>query len=771
MTSNLHRIEEDEIDIREIFSTIYRYKVMIILFILLAGILSSYIAYFKPNVYKSSATVETGIERYGFMASARQDVLSMAMSGDAANAETEIEIIKSRFLSQKAAEEVDVTHRYYTTRRFKEVELYKDSPFKVGMLRGYEISFDFYPVDEKSYRLVVDEALDDNGEAWSYDDVHEYGKEVSTEHFHLNIVRTKEPADSKYRFVVFDPKESGLIAHEGVSVQQLSKYSKLLEISYEDNVALRAQEFADALASAYIRQNIENKTQEAERRLAFIEEQLKYITENLKSSALKVEEFKRSSQTVELSAKAQKTIEQISDYESQLSVIGIQEKLLNTLYEQIKSGEGLENISVANLSLSDPSLSAMIKKLQDTIIEKKQLREDYTEMYPGVVKLTMMITELKKGITSTVKNLKQSTKEKKELLEHSIAKYRATLEQLPADERMFGQLQRKFMVNEKIYSYLLEKRSETELIKAATVSNNRVIDHALYPEEPIKPKRKLIVLVGLILGLILGVAVAFLREFLDDRIKEEEDITKRTSLPLLGNIPHIKDPNEGEIKVFSSPKSGVSEAFRNLRTNLQFMAYEKESLVIATTSTISGEGKTTVSINLGAIMSMAGKKTIILNLDMRKPTLHERFGIDLGKGLSSLLAGRAMLKEVIQHTQYENLDVITSGPIPPNPSELIQGQMMLKVLEKLKEVYDVIILDTPPIGLVTDARTLMNYADISLYVFRANVSKKGFIKHLETITELHEVPGFGLVFNDMQSGAGYGYGYGDGYGYYEEEQK
>lgn len=769
----MHRVEEDEIDIREIFSTIYRYKAMITLFVLVAVIVSSTIAYFKPNVYKASASVEVGIQKYGYMAG--QDMLSMAMSGDAANAETEIEIIKSRFLSQKAAEEVDVTHRYYTTRRFKEVELYKASPFQVGMLRGYGISFDFYPVDEKSYRLVVEEAFDKNGGTWSYDEVHEYGKEVSTEYFHLNIVRIKEASDSKYRFVVYDPKESGLIAQGGVSVQQLSKYSNILLVSYEDSVALRAKEFADALARAYIQQNIENKTQEAERKLEFIEEQLKYITENLKSSAMKLEEFKRSSQTVELSAKAQKTIEQISDYESQLSMVSIQEELLNTLYEQIKSGKGLETISIANLSLSDPSLSAMIKKLQDTTIEKKILREDYTEMYPGVVKLTKMINELKKGIRSTVKNLKQSTKEKRELLEHSIAKYRATLEKLPADERMFGQLQRKFVVNEKIYSYLLEKRSETAMLKAATVSNNRVIDHALYPELPIKPKRKLIVLVGLILGLIVGVAVAFLREFLDNRIKDEEEVTKRSSLPLLGSIPHFTEGEKGkggEIKVFNSPKSGVSEAFRNLRTNLQFMSFEKESLMIATTSTISGEGKTTVSTNLGAIMSMAGKKTIILNLDMRKPTLHERFGIEIGKGLSSLLAGKTMLKEVIQHTEYENLDVITSGPIPPNPSELIQGPMMEKVLEKLREVYDVVILDTPPIGLVTDARTLMSYADISLYIFRANLSKKEYIKNLERITELNEIPGLGVVLNDVQKGTGsYGYGYGYGYGYYEEDKK
>jgi len=177
------------------------------------------------------------------------------------------------------------------------------------------------------------------------------------------------------------------------------------------------------------------------------------------------------------------------------------------------------------------------------------------------------------------------------------------------------------VVNEKIYSYLLEKRSETAIIKASTVSKNRIIDKALYPEGPIKPKRKLIVLVGLIMGLILGIALAFLREFLDDRIKEEEDVTKVTDVPILGTIPHIKE-NDDKVQVFSSPKSALAESFRNLRTNLQFMARETSAHVIAVTSTVGGEGKTTTCINLGGIMSMADKKTVILNVDMLKPTLH-----------------------------------------------------------------------------------------------------------------------------------------------------
>ncbi|MEA3433433.1 MAG: GNVR domain-containing protein, partial [Campylobacterota bacterium] len=398
---------------------------------------------------------------------------------------------------------------------------------------------------------------------------------------------------------------------------------------------------------------------------------LKFITENLKGSAIKLEEFKKTSNTVNLSAKAEKIIMQMSEYETRLADITIEQEMLNTLYEQVKSGKDLESIAMIGVDKDKSALSGMIKELQDAIIMKKILRENYTEVHSEVSKLSKKITQLKKVIIATIKNLRTSIKERKALIERSIAKKQKLLNKLPADERMYGQLQRKFVVNEKIYSYLLEKRSETAIVKASTVSKNRIIDKALMPGAPIKPKKKMIVLVGLIMGLILGIALAFLREFLDDRIKEEEDVTKLTDVPMLGLIPHIKE-DQDKINVFLSPKSAVAESFRNLRTNLQFMERDKSAQVIAVTSTVGGEGKTTVCINLGGIMSMANKRTVILNLDMRKPTLHEKFGLKNIKGMSTLLSGHTALGEVIQHTEYENLDIITSGPVPPNPSELIQ---------------------------------------------------------------------------------------------------
>jgi len=688
-------VQEDEIDLRDLFRTISHYKFMILFVAFIFTLSGVMYAYFAHNIYKATSTVEVGVEKGGL--GGGDDILSMAMSTGSVNTDTEMEIIKSRFLATKATQKVDVIHHYYTTRKLKEIELYKESPFQVGMLRGYDIDFELYPVDEKRYRLVLEKYTDEKGQTVevNYDKVLFYGKEIDTPHFHINVVKQAEMLDEKYHFIINDPKDAGSIAKENVGVSQPSKGASILEISYEDNVALRAQEFTNVLAKAYLLQNIEKKTKEATRKLTFIDKQLKFITENLKSSAVKLEEFKKSSSTISLSTKAETIIRQMSEKETKLSEITIEEEMLTGLYKSVKSGKDLESLTLLGFNGSQSSLSGMIKELQGAIIKKKILRADFTEMHPDVIKLRKTITQLKKVIISTIKNMEKNIKERKVLLEKSISELQKKLDKLPADERMYGQLQRKFSVNEKIYSYLLEKRSETAILKAAAVSKNRIIDTALIPEKPIKPKRKLIVIVAMITGLIFGIFLAFLRAFLDDRIKSEEDVTHGSSVPVVGMIPNIKKDAQ-TLVVVASPKSAVAESFRHLRTNLQYMEQEKDVHIISITSTIGGEGKTTTSMNLSAIMSMTEKRTIILNMDMRKPTLHERFGIENRKGMSTLLSRRATLSEVIQHTEYTHLDVITSGAVPPNPSELIQSDLMKEVLDQLSEMYDVIIMDTPP---------------------------------------------------------------------------
>ncbi len=754
------------IDIKDISRIFYRYKYMIFSLVILFGMASSYYAYFQPDEYEATATVEVGMEKRG----SSRDVLSVATSPGIMNAATEMEIIRSRKLSGRILKKVDFAHRYYTTKRFKEVELYKDSPFQVAMNKGFDISFDLHPVNAEHYRLVVTDAKDENETVWEYDEILPYDKEIVTEHFHLNIIKSSAVQEVKYRFVVMNPEDIRGIVQERVSVSQPSEYATILEISYTDNIALRAQEAANALAEAYLKQNIEKKTKEESLRLDYIDKQLDRITENLKSSAIKLEEFKRSANTVNLSAKAENIIRHMGESEAKLEEMSIQEGMLKKLYKQVKSGKKLETISTVSAGKDGATLSHMIKQLQDAIINKRILRENYTALYPEVRKLTKMISQLKKLIVSTIKNLSENIEDRKKLLSQSIAQQQKILNKLPADERMFGQLQSKFAVNEKIYSSLLEKRSQTAIIKASTVSKNRVIDLAILPKEPIKPERELIVLLGLVLGLIMGIVLAFLRAFLNNRIKSEEDIIEGTDVPVIGTVPHM-GRDKDRIKVFLSPKSSVAEAYRNIRTNLQFMQIKGKPHVIALTSTVGGEGKTSCCINLGGIMSMSDKKTIILSLDMRKPTMHEKFGLQNKVGMSNLLSGAASLSDVIQHTEYDNLDIVASGPIPPNPNELIQSEFMLKVIEKLKEIYDVIIIDTPPIGLVADARILMHYADTSIYVLRADYSEKAYFRSVNNLAK-EEIGSFTILLNDVKSThGGYGYGGGDGYGYYEEEEK
>lgn len=759
-----HPVKEDEIDLKAVFSTLYTYKFMILFITLLFTILSATYAYFQPSIYKASTTIEVSLEK---SSSSMDDMLSMAMtSSGGLNAHTEIELIQSRFMTNLALQHVNLTHHYYTIQHYKEQELYKRSPFQVGMLSGYGITYTIYPIDDKHYRLVVEDAKAPDGTLWSYDENLSYEEEIHTKYFHLNVVKVAQPQYEKYHFHVIHPNKVATIVQNAISVSQKGKGSNILEISYEDNVPLRAKEFVNALADAYMHQSIERKTKEAGRKLSFINQQLENIEKNLRHSALDLEKFKRNTNTVSLSSKAQTIIAQMSEYETQLSAISIQQEMLDSLHQQIKRGKNLESISIAGLEMDQSPLSLKIQELQNTIIKKNILREDYTPMYPEVRKLNKTIKQLKGIIAATIKNLRKNIQERENLMRKSVKKQQDLLNTLPANERMFGQLQRTFSVNEKIYSYLLEKQSETAIIKAATVNQNRIIDPALVPISPIKPKRKMIVVVGFILGLIVAIFLAFLHTFLDNRIKSEEDITQATRFPLFGTIPYIKTESE-KLKVFVSPKSSVTESFRNLRTNLQFIGDQEGSQVIVVTSTVGGEGKTTVSVNLAGIMSMTEKKTIILNLDMRKPTLHERFALPNREGMSTLLSKHATLHGVIQHTEYENLDVITSGPIPPNPSELIENEEMQKTLEALRKIYDIIILDTPPIGLVTDAKSLMHLADSTVYVTRYAYSKKEYFKTINALQE-DKIKGLGILLNALdQSKQTYG-SYG-GYGYYEEK--
>jgi capsular exopolysaccharide synthesis family protein len=756
----------EELDLRRLIGTLYRHRWAILAFALAGLIASAVFAYFKPNIYSTSATVEVQVRNpWGW---GRQDAVTSALTGGTvSNLDTELQIIRSRFVAAKALKKVDFSHRYYITKRFREIELYKASPIEVELTRGYGLPFRLYPLGKEKYRLVSEYTL--GGEKKSYDAVHRFGEEVHTSDFVL-VVRRKPGAkftENEYRFTVLNPKSLPAAVSAGVRATPVSKTANLISISYQDTVPLRTQELVNALADAYLEQNIERRTREAEKTLEFINSQLKTLAENLKVSAANLEAFQRRTKTIDVDKKVERLSEKLGEYESQLATLKLQEEILSSLVKKVKRGRNLETLTLAGVGIEDESLSGLVADLRTAILKKKELLRDYTSAYPEVKKLDSRIRQLRQIIVQSVGNLYKSVREREKFLQKQMEKFRQELASLPEDQRNFLALQRRFASNEKFYSYLMEKKTETEIRKASTVSANRIVDRALYPGAPVRPKRKLIILIGLLLGLGMGIAYAFAREFIDDRVKNEEEIRQALKVPMLGTIPHFGKKSD-DMVVFSDPKSAAAEAFRSIRTNLLFMSPREHGQVVAVTSTVGGEGKTTICINLGGIIALAGKKVIILNLDMRKPTLHKKFGLSNREGMSNLLSGHAKLSEVIQHSAREGLDIISSGPIPPNPSELIGGEILPEVIRVLRRHYDVVILDTPPIGLVTDARLVMRMADITAYILRAGHSRRPFFRNIEELYIAQGQKGMGIILNDFdpsRHGYGYGYGYGNGYGY------
>lgn len=767
-----NQIQNDEIDLKDLFKTIMKYKYIIAFFAIIFALASAIFAYTKPSIYSSFATIELQEDSNKW---SPDDALKQAFSGGSVNVENQIEILKSKSLADRALKDLNLKTRYFTVKNYRTKEYYNNSPFividKILDDTIYGTTFNLTPVDEESFRLEIKpiskfskrgvlaltgvQPLEDY-ELITYDKVHKYGEDIVSQWFTLNITKLSSLENEEYSFTFVHPSIASDVYLSELSVSQVSELSSILRVSIEDNVSLRASDLLNSLFKAYLEQEVERKSEVANLSLDFIDNQLEEINKKLKTSETDLESYKEINDVISLSDKAKTVSTQLVEYESKIQELNIEENILNNLFQYISNNQNLAGLSVGSITFADPALAILIKSLHEQASQKEALLLDYTELHPEVKKFSQTIATLRRQIVASLKNNLKQLEQRKKSLNDLIYKYQKSIETLPKQERELTRLTRHFSVNEKVYSYLLEKRAETAILKSSTISNARILDIALNFSKPIKPKRVLIVLVGLILGVIVGLAYAFLREFFNNTIKNTEEIEKYSSIPIYGVIPFNK--NKKTLSVFS-------EAFRSIRTNLQFLPQNESSRIISVTSSVSGEGKTTIVAKLGEIISQTNKKVIVLDLDLRKASVHKEFDLPNNIGMSNYLTGQNSLTEVIKKTSNDFVDVITTGPLPPNPSELILNENMKNILDELKKSYDYILIDTPPVGLVTDALILMNYSDITFTIVRANYTRKEFIKNLDRLAKEHSHNHVGMILNGVEIGDKYGYGYGVSYGY------
>jgi capsular exopolysaccharide synthesis family protein len=739
---------EEEVDLKEIFAILLRYKKSIIFISFIALLIGGMYAYFQVTIYKSQLSVQI---------LKKQDsdtLMKKALGTKTNNMGNEVAILRSRFIALKTLEKLNIGTQYFVYKNLKTVELYKNAPFVVypesidERLIGSKI--DITPLDKKTFNLSIkpsfsakmkirlrsflgNVAKDDKPIYFSK--TFTFGQKIKNDLFSIRVINHDSTVGTVYAFS-YTPKEQMYGKIQSSLRVGGSDKSSILYLTYEDNIPWRAKEILNALIAAYVEQSIQAKTAGAKHTLTFIDKQLDDINSALEDSGTDLKNYKSSHTIIDIKEKASGAATKLDDLETQIYELETQQSVLKYLLSYLKTHENIVGIDVGTGTKISAPIADLIGKIQAANSLYDSMQANYTELHPSVIKVKQELASLKASLKGTIESSLRGTDQRKLALKKIISKNKKLLEEFPQQEQELSELARSYKVNEGVYDFLLKKRVETAILESSTDSGVRIIDKAITNGSPIKPNRLIITLIGFIIGLVLGVVQAFLRNLLSNQIFSISDIEKKTSLPIYAVLPFFKEK-----------KTLYQEALQVLLTKLEFS--DKKSKVITITSSVKGEGRTTTAIEFAKVIAKSSRKVVVIDFDMRSSNVHEKLNLSNTMGISDLLIGRKSLTEVTQRMQEENLDIIASGPTPPNPYGLIMSENMKDVMVQLEEKYDYIIIESPAAGLVADALVLMQLSDISLIVFKAKYSKKSFLKNTNRFIQEHKLENVGIILNAL----------------------
>ncbi|CAA6822376.1 MAG: Tyrosine-protein kinase Wzc (EC [uncultured Sulfurovum sp.] len=759
---------------RETLNILKAHKWLILLTTSIFISISYIYIYFKEPIYLSYSIIKV-------KSSAKEpskDLINSKISGlITKNVLEEISLLKTYKVNKQSLDSINFTTKYYKDlNNYKRTEIFGNTVAidisdiqiynteiigKVLTLTptqdgdGYTLSYQIPYQDKiKQYLFGLDifkfKTLTNNN----------YGKNIQNNFFKLKINK-KFNFSYPIHFILNGGNRDIFekIIYNKLNITQLEKDTSLIKISYEDTIPQRATLYVDALTKSFIDYSIESKNNHNSKTLNFIIKELKNIKQELKDSEKNLELHQISKNIVRPSEEGALYIKNLSTIEIKISENKLRKKLIKNLISFIQNNYNLDAIAPSISKLNDSNTLALITKLQNNQIREEELKLEYTNEYPELKNIHKKISKIRNQIEYNLKSLHTNIEyENINLLERKKT-FEENMRELPSKERELVNITRNYEVKSKMYEYLLKKQAENNILQLSTFSDYQIIDNAYNTNKPVKPKRLLILILNIFLGLLLGFLLAFLKHSRNVYIHNKRDIEKMTSLQIYGTIPYYKQ-KKNTISLNQTVKSPFSEAFRNLRTNLQFTNQANNSTSILITSTIASEGKSTTAANLATILEMAKYRTIIVNFDLRKPALHKFFNVVNDKGISTYLSGQHSINEIIEPTEFANLDIIPSGPIPSNPSELILAKELPLLFKELKKRYEYIIIDTAPIGIISDTKTLMQFSDLNLIIIRENYAKKEFIVTLEEMISKHDFKKIGLILNaSKEQGGEYGYGY------------
>ena len=754
-------------------------------------------------VYNISATVLIKDDKKGGNTGSMVGLEELGLSGlisSSQNIDNELEVLRSKTLVKEVINLLNLYVSYTDEDGFPSKNMYKTSPVLVSLTpQEAEKLTDPMVVEMALYGeggLEVNVTVGDK----EYQKLFEklpavFPMDEGTLAFFqspdsLSLKKDTMEASSNIRHITAKIKSPMKVARaycENLKIEPTSKTTSVAVISLKNSSLQRGQDFINQLLEMYNRNTNNDKNEIAQKTAEFIDERINIISKELGSTEANLENFKRNAGITDLTSEAQIALTGNAEYEKKRVENRTQISLIEDLRKYIRGNE--YEVLPGNIGLQDPGLVATIERYNEMLVERKRLLRTSTENNPTIINLDTSIRAMKSNVQATLDGSLKGLLITKADLEREASRFSRRISDAPGQERQFVSIARQQEIKAGLYLMLLQKREENAIALAATANNAKIIDEAIADDIPVSPKRRMIYLIALVLGIGIPVGIIYLIGLTKFKLEGRADVEKLTTIPIVGDIPLTDEKNEkdGSIAVFENQNNLMSETFRNIRTNLQFML-QNDKKVILVTSTVSGEGKSFISANLAISLSLLGKKVVIVGLDIRKPGLNRVFRLSTKeKGITLYLANpETDLMSLVQPSDInQNLYILPGGTVPPNPTELLARDGLDKAIEILKKSFDYVVLDTAPVGMVTDTLLIGRVADLSVYVCRADYTHKVEYTLINELAEEKKLPNLCTVINGVdlkrrkygyyygygKYGKYYGYGkrYGYGYGYGQEK--
>lgn len=696
------------------------------------------------------------------------------------NLDNDILMISSKNLAREALAKLHFDVEYFAKTNIKSIELYNSSPIRIEVdwdhMQLQETPLQLSILNESSFKISPESpgffdftpAIAQSDEQL-FNTIFKFGEEIETSRskFKVHLVNPGRVGD----IVIFNLKSPNSLEErmsKAVGISLVNSAATVLEIRMTTTVVEKGRDYINALMESYLDYELREKNRNTENTLKFIEEQLGFLEDSLKKKERELQNFKVENKMINVTAEFSDILSRINRLDDDAQTLDFELSYYRSIksYMEEKSKDFTQVIAPSVVGIPDPLLNGLIQNLVSLSQDRRKLLASVNEIHPEIEKIDVQMAKIQDALFENIVNLIENTEKKRALMARNIDTYDDQFAELPESESRYASIFREYRLRENLYTYLLEKRAEAGIAKASNVSDNAILDYAKLGYL-VFPKKKNNYLLAIALGFFIPFGFFALRDVFDNRIRDQRDLKKNFMIPQLGIIGHSqKDTN---MVVLEHPKLAVSESFRSLRSAINYIAADKKSKKILVTSSVSGEGKTFTSLNLASVMALGGKKTVVVGADLRRPKLGSYFNHKDKKGLSTYLIGKATEEEIIVSSIHENLYFVPSGIIPPNPAELLQTQKLKEFIFYLEEHFDIVIFDTPPLGLVSETIDLMRLFDLNLYVVRQNYTLKDHLVMINDLFNNKQVNNVYGVFNGIADSGyyyeGYNYGYGNTYLY------